>query len=222
MVSCSAACKIPLATIRAAKRAGAPGFDQAGRVHLGLLLPWFFASGDALSGTDWHQRLKRAQALRVEHETAKRRGQLVDAAILGAQLTKGGGAMKSALMNAVALSAPQMAAAGDDVAANREALRAVLWQAFEQVRDAMAPYLEAVDAHTRAEVERISNPTDNEENQDQENPSHDDGREGAPAARRQRPRRGPTQEGAGEPKDSPANVARSLRASTGGRNRSDS
>lgn len=201
MVSCSAACKIPLALIRAAKRAGAPGFDQAGRVHLALLLPWFFASGDALTGTDWHQRLKRAQALRAELETAKRRGELVDAATLGAQLAKGGHAMRSALTDAETFAAPKLAVAGDDIPRNREVLREVLWSAFVGVRDAMAPFLDVVDAHTRAEAEKISNPPENEKHDDTKTPAHDAGREGAPTARRKRSRGGQTRTGTRDAKD---------------------
>jgi outer membrane murein-binding lipoprotein Lpp len=186
MIACAGATGIPLAALRQAKRAGCPAFDQANRVHLAPLLRWLFSVGATeMKNTDWHARLKRSQALRSELETAKRRGELVDAQVLGTALMNGGHAMRAALMNAITIDATKLAAAGDDIPRNREALREVLWGAFEQVGKAMAPYLAAVDAHTRAEAAKISNPPNDEETDETKAPS-DDGREGAPTARRKR------------------------------------
>lgn len=208
MAACSGATGIPLPVLRQAKRAGCTAFDASGRVHLASLLPWLF-SRDAEATIDWTARLKRSQALRSELETAKRRGELVDAAQLGAALMRGGHAMKAELMNAITTGAAKLAAAGDDIPKNREALRNVLWAAFEQVGRAMAPYLAAVDEHTTAEARRISNPSPDENTHETKAP--DAGGEGAPTARRKRQGRGAAPDRAREPQDDRSSLGDGVR-----------
>jgi hypothetical protein len=214
MAACSGATRIPLAVLRQAKRAGCPAFDQANRVRLDLLLQWLFGrEGDSLKGTDWSARLKRSQALRSELETAKRRGELVDAVQLGAALMRGGHAMKSELMNAVTLAPVKLAAAGGDVAVIRETLREILWGTFERFRDVMAPYLTELDAHTASEARKISNPTADENTPEESKmPAADAGRTNAPTARRQRQGGSAAQERTSRTEDGRPSLGKGIRA----------
>lgn len=80
MQACSASTGIPKAVLQQAKRDGCSAFDQANRVHLGPLLKWLFRSegADGEENPNWPDRLKRAQALRAEHELDQIRGKFVE------------------------------------------------------------------------------------------------------------------------------------------------
>lgn len=170
--------------LRAAKRAGCLAFDSHSRVNLGVLLRWMHGP-DAQDGTqnvDWHQRYKRSMALGAEQALAKARGDLVDAHELGAALMAAGTACK-ALINQVVAEAPvTLAGAGGDVVEIRTILRGVLDEHFTKFRDAVKPYLCAVDAHTTAAEAAILNPSETNEKTESKNQSETDQEEANDAA----------------------------------------
>lgn len=63
MDQCTAATGIPLAVIKAAKKAGSDAF-KSNRVYLDRLLVWIFSNEQADSVTDWNQALAQEKTLR--------------------------------------------------------------------------------------------------------------------------------------------------------------
>lgn len=83
MQACEAATGIPKSAQQQAKRAGCDAFDAGNRVHLEKLLRFLFRGEDG--GTNWPDRLKRAQALIAEKELAQMEGDLVEIAAVHEQ-----------------------------------------------------------------------------------------------------------------------------------------
>jgi hypothetical protein len=88
MQACDAATGIPKAVQQQAKREGCEAFDSHGRVRLGVLLRFLFAKGDDdEENANWPDRLKRAQALKAEHELKILQGEYVERARVRADMT---------------------------------------------------------------------------------------------------------------------------------------
>ena len=158
MAACSGATGIPMSLLRQTKRAGCKAFDQAGRVHLAPLLAWLFAEENAESGTDWHQRYKRAQALAMENRTAEARGGLIDGAIWSAEIQKAAGVLEGVIFNEIETAPLRLAAAGIDIALNREVLRDVLWDFWDRFRETLKPAFMALQEHNDAAQQAILHP----------------------------------------------------------------
>jgi hypothetical protein len=88
MQACEAATGIPKGLQQQAKRDGCEAFDSHGRVRLGELLRFLFAKGeDGEESANWPDRLKRAQALKAEHELSILQGEYVERTKVRADMT---------------------------------------------------------------------------------------------------------------------------------------
>jgi hypothetical protein len=135
MTACSAATGIPRAVLQRAKRAGCPAFDQANRIHLGVLLPWLFRpDADDDPNVDWHARFKRAQALEMEANLEERRGGLVPATMVVSAIQKAAGELNSSRIQSEAEHPTRFAAANGDVAQCRTIIRGIWDEVFRCVK----------------------------------------------------------------------------------------
>ncbi len=160
MAACAGFTGIPRPVLKNAKRLGCHAFDQAGRVHLAPLLAWLFSDDNAGTSTDWHARWKRAQAIGLEQRLARERGDLIDGELWVQYVHGAVGACKTVIFDQIQMAPMELAAAGDDVAKNREALRVVLWDKFWPAF--FAHTITAAEKFTvdhKAAVDAITNPT---------------------------------------------------------------
>lgn len=110
-------------------------------------------------GIDWRARLLRARALKHEQDLARERGDLMDARVVCDAVSRGWLACKAVMEQELHSAPVRLAAAGEDIPANRAALRDVFGRFVDQLGEAMYPFLKDAEAHTDRASAEILSPT---------------------------------------------------------------